>query len=135
MGRHPRRVTPIPPPCQTGFRTFYTEDGLPNNFIHAITEDAHGQIWVSTSDGISRMSINEKVDSAWFTNYRYEDGTLKGEYRNQEVQTLPDGRILMGGVDGWTLFHPDSVEIPHKDFSPLLSVFVFVRRTNTHHPL
>ena len=107
-------------PCQTGFRTFYTEDGLPNNFIHAITEDAHGQIWVSTSDGISRMSINEKVDSAWFTNYRYEDGTLKGEYRNQEVQTLPDGRILMGGVDGWTLFHPDSVEIPHKDFSPLL---------------
>ena len=26
----------------------------------------------------------------------------------------------MGGVDGWTLFHPDSVEIPHKDFSPLL---------------
>ncbi len=62
----------------------------------------------------------KKVDSAWFTNYRYEDGTLKGEYRNQEVQTLPDGRILMGGVDGWTLFHPDSVEIPHKDFSPLL---------------
>lgn len=107
-------------PCQAAFRTFYTEDGLPNNFIHAVTEDGRGQIWVSTSDGISRVSVNEKADSAWFTNYRHEDGTLKGEYRNQEVQTLSDGRILMGGVDGWTLFHPDSVEIPRKDFSPLL---------------
>lgn len=81
------------------------------------------------------MSINEKVDSAWFTNYRYEDGTLKGEYRNQEVQTLPDGRILMGGVDGWTLFHPDSVEIPHKDFSLSLSVCLCTENQYTSPPL
>ena len=107
-------------PGQDQYRTFYTEDGLPNNFIHAITEDGHGQIWLSTSDGISRLTVNENADSAWFTNYRQEDGTLKGEYRNQEVQNLPDGSILMGGVNGWTMFHPDSVEIPRKDFLPLL---------------
>lgn len=129
-------------PGQDQYRTFYTEDGLPNNFIHAITEDGHGQIWLSTSDGISRLTVNENADSAWFTNYRQEDGTLKGEYRNQEVQNLPDGSILMGGVNGWTMFHPDSVEIPRKDFLPLLislSLYgepVHISQDSTHtHPL
>ena len=61
-------------PGQDQYRTFYTEDGLPNNFIHAITEDGHGQIWLSTSDGISRLTVNENADSAWFTNYRPKDG-------------------------------------------------------------
>ena len=129
-------------PGQDEYRTFYTEDGLPNNFIHAITEDGHGQIWLSTSDGISRLTVNENADSAWFTNYRQEDGTLKGEYRNQEVQNLPDGSILMGGVNGWTMFHPDSVEIPRKDFLPLLislSLYgepVHISQDSTHtHPL
>lgn len=107
-------------PDQQAPRTFYTEDGLPNNFVHALTEDAKGNIWASTSYGISRISVGKSTDSITFTNYRHEDGTLKGEYRDGQAYTLPDGHLLMGGVDGWTLFHPDSVEIPLRYFRPLL---------------
>ena len=106
-------------PGQTEARTLYTEDGLPNNFIHGITEDRRGRIWVSTSDGISCLYVSEKADTLRFTNYRHEDGTLKGEYLDHKAHTLTDGRILMGGVGGWTLFHPDSVRIPLKHFAPL----------------
>ena len=100
-------------------RMLYTEDGLPNNFIHAITEDRKGNIWVSTSCGISRISTGSEDGDITFTNYNHEDGTLRGEYRNGQACVLPDGQILMGGVDGWTLFHPDSVEIPLRHFRPL----------------
>ena len=89
-------------------RNYYTEDGLGNNFIHAIAEDERGRIWVSTSYGISRILVQGDSDSLQFTAYRREDGTLKEEYRNQDVCVLEDGRILMGGMDGWTLFHPDT---------------------------
>ena len=102
-------------------RNYYTEDGLGNNFIHAIAEDDRGRIWVSTSYGISRILVQGGPDSLLFTAYRREDGTLKEEYRNQDVCVLEDGRILMGGMDGWTLFHPDSVEIPACHFRPLLT--------------
>ncbi len=101
-------------------RIFYTEDGLPNNFIHGITEDARGRIWIATSNGIARLTVSAHADTVSFANFGYEDGTLEGEYSNGQTRTLKDGRILMGGVDGWTLFHPDSVEIPVKHFKPLL---------------
>ncbi len=101
-------------------RMFYTEDGLPNNFIHAFTEDAQGRIWASTSCGISQISLSPGSDTPSFTNYRHEDGLLKGEYGNRKACTLTDGRILMGGTEGWTLFHPDSAEVPLRQFRPLL---------------
>lgn len=107
-------------PGQRHPRILYTEDGLPNNFIHGITEDAEGRIWLATSNGISRLTVSPKADTLTFTNYNYQDGTLKGEYSNRAACTLDDGRILMGGVDGWTLFHPDSVRIPLRNFTPLL---------------
>ena len=102
-------------------RNYYTEDGLSNNSIHAITEDGRGRMWISTSYGISRILVQGSPDSLLFTSYHKEDGTLKGEYRNQDAQVLADGHILMGGVDGWTFFHPDSVEIPLHHFRPLLT--------------
>ncbi len=98
---------------------FYTEDGLTNNFIHAITEDYHRQIWVATSYGLTRINITED-ENITFTNYRHYEGTLKGEYRDQAFINLPDNRILIEGVDGWTLLHPDSVAFPTHNFRPLL---------------
>ncbi len=107
-------------PGETGFRTLYTEDGLTNNFVHAITEDHNGDLWVSTSCGLSRIRTSGHPDTLRFANFRQEDGTLRGEYRNRDVRHTRDGHLLMGGVEGWTLFHPDSVEIPRQTFHPLL---------------
>lgn len=100
-------------------RIFYTEDGLSNNSVHAIVEDRRQRIWVSTSNGISRLQPQVGTGDIRFVNYRSQDGTLKGEYSDGAAALLPDGKILMRGVDGWTCFHPDSVGVPFMGFSPL----------------
>lgn len=102
-------------------KLIYTDDGLVNNFIHSIVEDRKGDIWVATSCGISRIKINEKDKSLSFTNFTKQDGTLDGEYRNGMGKLLKDGRIFMGGINGYTLFYPDSVTSPHITFNPILT--------------
>ncbi len=101
-----------------GQRMLFTEDGLSNNYVHAITEDRKGDIWASTSHGITRIHATT-ADSLAFTAYGTADGTLAGEYADGDVCLLPDGRILMGGPDGVTAFHPDSVDVPVRHFTPL----------------
>ena len=108
-------------PESDSVRTWYTEDGLSNNFVHAIVEDRAGRIWVSTSYGISRITTDGNPDSLVIASFQKEDGTLGGEYRNGEARVLADGRIVMEGVDGWTVFHPDSVSIPIQAFRPILA--------------
>lgn len=107
-------------PGRSGFRTLYTDDGLTNNFIHALAEDHNGDLWAATSCGLSRIRPGGHPDPLRITNFRQADGTLRGEYRNRDVRQTADGHLLMGGVDGWTLFHPDSVEVPRQTFRPLL---------------
>lgn len=100
--------------------TFYTENGLANNCIHAIAEDTRHRMWFFTSNGISTTTPGHSPDSLRFINYFHLDGTLKGEYLNGTARLLDDGRLIAGGVGGWTLFHPDSVRIPVANFRPLL---------------
>lgn len=107
-------------PGDTCIYTYYTEDGLSNNFIHGITEDHSHDIWVSTSNGLSRIDTRDIPQRIISTNYRWSDGTLKSEYLDGMAFTLPDKRILMKGVEGWTLFHPDSIHFPQEHFQPIL---------------
>lgn len=102
-------------------RIFYTENGLSNNFIHAIIEDHKGRIWVSTSHGISRLEHNKQNNKFRLDSYNQNDGTLKEEYLDNKAFRLPDGRILMQGIEGWTVFHPDSADLKKECFMPLLA--------------
>lgn len=102
-------------------RMFYTENGLSNNFIQAITEDYRGRIWVSTSHGISRLEYDKSTHTFRINSYNQNDGTLKEEYLNQKVLKLDNGKILMQGIEGWTLFHPDSADLKTESFKPLLA--------------
>jgi AraC-like DNA-binding protein/sugar lactone lactonase YvrE len=105
----------------TTTRSFYTNDGLVNNFVHSIIEDRKGNMWVGTSCGISKIEINKKDKSFTFTNFNREDGTLNGEYMNGKAKLLQDGRILMRGINGYTVFHPDSVKQQDVNLTPILS--------------
>ncbi len=58
--------------------SFYTEDGLINNSIQSIHEDHLQKMWVSTTNGISRIDLtNEKgCYKCAFTNYNKYDGVI-----------------------------------------------------------
>ena len=97
-------------------KRFYMEEGLASDFVHGITEDFNHHIWLSTSRGITQIRIPEFI----FSSYSWADGALKGEYSDGKTATLPDGSIIMGGLNGWTLFHPDSLLTPAIPLRPAL---------------
>lgn len=101
---------------------FYREDGLSNNFIQAIIEDHRHDIWVTTSNGISRIHISGESDKIGFTNFNRLDGALEGEYTKGAIFKSSDGTLYFGGVDGFNIFHPDEERAtPGLPYKPVLT--------------
>ena len=88
------------------FTRYKIKDGLPSNSISDILEDDHGNLWISTDDGLSKFNPINKT----FKNYNVNDG-LQGNLFNQNAcAKLKTGEFFFGGVNGFTLFHPDSIK-------------------------
>ena len=74
-------------------RQFNTANGLPNNNIRSLAQDAKGFIWMGSPNGLYRF------DGYFFTTFRYaETGNLRLLNNNHinACYALPDGRILFG---------------------------------------
>lgn len=108
-------------PDSSGCEAFYTEDGLANNFIHSLVEDRRYDIWAGTSHGISRIHVRPEDGGIVITSYGTPDGTLPCEYADGAAWLLGDGRVCMRGLDGWTLFCPDSIRQPGIQLAPILT--------------
>ncbi|MDL2242015.1 helix-turn-helix domain-containing protein, partial [Bacteroidales bacterium OttesenSCG-928-L03] len=100
-------------------RIFYTENGLANNFIHAILEDSRGNVWVTTSYGISRVELDSTSQQVHFINYNVYDGTLEGEYADGAAYEASDKFLYFGGVNGFNVWHPGANETSDRVHKPL----------------
>lgn len=114
-------------------RILYREDGLSNNFVQAIIEDKYGDIWVTTSNGISRIHIHPKSKDISFTNYNQQDGALEGEYMKGSAFKASDGTLYFGGIDGFNIFHPDrEPATPGLPYSPIFTALrLYGEKVNT----
>ena len=97
-------------------RRFTTAEGLPNNVIYAIQPDGNGHLWLSTNRGLCRF------DSRTFEirNYTADDGLPGEEFDRHHETTLPDGRMVFGGVGGYTVFDPR--RIGEDAFKPVVAL-------------
>ncbi|MDD2964141.1 MAG: two-component regulator propeller domain-containing protein [Bacteroidales bacterium] len=77
---------------------------FPASQILAITEDRKGMLWLNTNNGLIRFN---PVDYS-FHHFTSNDG-LQGDVFTQAACTLPDGRIAVGGAQGFNVFDPDSI--------------------------
>jgi signal transduction histidine kinase/DNA-binding response OmpR family regulator/streptogramin lyase len=85
--------------------TYTTIDGLPNNLITGIKEDDHGNIWITTKSGLSRFNpMTHK-----FKNFNVHDGLQGMEFQSKAIDKSRDGRILIGGINGFNIFHPETI--------------------------
>jgi ligand-binding sensor domain-containing protein/signal transduction histidine kinase len=91
---------------QGKFKRYTTANGLPNDFINAIVEDAKGYFWITTNNGLSKF--DEKTQS--FQNYSESDGLLSKQFKKNAIAKTKEGYILTGGSNGINIFHPDSVK-------------------------
>lgn len=86
-------------------RTYTRKQGLAAEAIGRIVEDARGDIWVSTTLGISRLNPT----SGSVQNFSSRSGAQDEGYFVESGAVLPDGRIAFGGLRGLSLFNPNAV--------------------------
>lgn len=84
-------------------RTLLVENGLINNSIKAIAEDLDKNIWVSTSGGLSRISVVEKAGGIDFqmANFNRFDGVIENEFNDKCICSSKNGNLLIGGINGF----------------------------------
>ena len=80
------------------------DDGLCNNSICGITEDKNCNMWVTTSNGVSRVVVQRNHEDATFNfglyNYSVYDGLQSNEFNMGSIITKADGMVLFGGLYG-----------------------------------
>ncbi|MBP0903883.1 two-component regulator propeller domain-containing protein [Mariniflexile gromovii] len=88
-------------------KSYFTQDGLPNNLITALKEDAFHNFWITTRSGLS--FLNPKTNQ--FKNFNTHDGLQGMEYQSKSIERTKDGRILIGGINGFNIFNPKDITI------------------------
>lgn len=96
--------------------SYSVEDGLPNKLVYEIIEDSKGQLWLSTDNGISCFDPATKI----FRNFTTSDGLQANEFNSNASYCDKDGYFYFGGINGFNIFHPDSLVI--SDFSPRIVI-------------
>jgi len=100
-------------------------EGLPNNTIHAVVGDAHGDIWVSTNKGLAKIITDDNSVRA----YLKSDGLQNSEYTDgAKCYSKNKGMIYFGGVDGVDMFYPDKIH--DALYFPRLAITDFVLLNN-----
>jgi ligand-binding sensor domain-containing protein/two-component sensor histidine kinase len=98
-------------------RNFTSNMGLPNNVIWGILKDQHGNLWISTNNGLCRFTppkllFDERI-KAQYRNYNLGDGIPAKEFAWNEFCQSDDGTMYFGLSDesaGLLTFHPDSLK-------------------------
>ena len=85
---------------------FTENDGLPNNVIFGILEDANDNLWLATNNGLSKF--NKKTET--FRNYDASEGIQSNEFYWGASHKNKDGSLMLGGVNGLNIFFPSDIK-------------------------
>jgi two-component sensor histidine kinase/ligand-binding sensor domain-containing protein len=88
------------------FTSYTTKNGLPTNRIVSILEDDSSNLWLGTRQGLSKFNVRTET----FTNYDEEDGLMNRAFNDGSCWKTKNGKMLFGGANGCTIFHPDSIK-------------------------
>lgn len=107
------------------FRLYLDNDGLPDNGIVGMLEDAAGQLWISTSAGLSRATrmANRENPSGFrlsFKNFDIYDGLPSNTFYIGTAVRGQDGRFYFGGDHGYTVFDPAAIK--DNDYVPSVAI-------------
>ncbi len=90
----------------TEWRTFTEADGLPDDWIHSITESPGGGVWIGTGEGFALV----RDDRVFPLTPRDLDLMITGDV--SYVRELANGQILTGTVDGALLLRDPVGTLP-----------------------
>lgn len=88
------------------FTRFGEKNGLCNNSVLNILEDRSHHLWLSTFNGLSKFDIAAKS----FENFSQSDGLQSNQFNYNAALALHSGELLFGGIKGFNIFYPDSIQ-------------------------
>lgn len=104
-------------PEKETFRTYTTAHGLPDNNVVGMLEDDHGNLWISSNKGLSKITVlesNSLLPQFEIRNYGMADGLQGNLFNRWAFFKSRTGTMYFGGLNGFNVFHPDSItDNPH----------------------
>ena len=100
-------------PGKQQFISFRIQDGLPDNNIISILEDNDHYLWVSTSNGLSKIAVQQEENGGVGIichNYDEKDGLQGNAFNINAALKLRSGELMFGGADGFNIFDPARVK-------------------------
>lgn len=99
------------------FKHYNAKNGLSNEMIQAIQEDANGYLWISTESGISKFNPQtERFENFIFSNKRYAT-TIFNELSSWKKK---NGELMFGSYNGVYIFNP--LEITYNTYAPAVMI-------------
>jgi len=88
------------------FESYHIKEGLPSENIVGIIEDDYGNLWMSTTNGISKFTPSTNT----FVNYNESDGLQSNEFWHNAYFKNADGMLFFGGQNGFNAFYPEKIK-------------------------
>jgi signal transduction histidine kinase/streptogramin lyase len=82
-----------------------------DNTLHGVIPDKNGNLWLPSNKGLYRFTPSTQQLQVFLES----DGLPSNELNSNAYLALSDGRIAVGGLNGFALFHPDSIVRPVKN--------------------
>ena len=87
------------------FRIYTMADGLSSDALAGMLKDKNNNLWISSTRGLMRFDPkNGHVEI-----FDKSQGIQGSEFKFNSQFVLTDGRMMFGGTNGLTVFHPDSI--------------------------
>lgn len=87
------------------FTRYSTENGLPSKIVYCVIPDSSGNLWLSTSRGLTKFNEAEKS----FQNFDRSNGLLISNFSAGACFKAKNGRFFFGGNSGLISFYPEQV--------------------------
>lgn len=86
------------------------KNGVISDDIRAIVEDDDGFLWLTSNAGVSKLEMNlADTSKTVIKNYDISDGLQSNHFSARAGLKIDDGRVLLAGLSGLTVFHPDFI--------------------------
>ncbi|TDO22717.1 hybrid sensor histidine kinase/response regulator transcription factor [Pedobacter duraquae] len=92
-------------PKTNKFSIFSQNAGLGTDFIKGITEDEHGNLWISTAKGLTKFNPKNHA----FKKYNAADGLQGFEFESNAYLKTKSGEMFFGGINGFNSFYPKDI--------------------------
>lgn len=84
---------------------YSVENGLVNKQALCILEDHKNNLWISTSNGLSKFNPTSEV----FQNFTIKDGLGNNQFCYGAAYKTTSGELLFGTISGFNKFNPDEI--------------------------